>query len=358
MATRKRARIAAGIYDDQWGRAVVVKVGKVQREHRFPPGTSLETCKAWQIRTRADLSDERQDAGTLDTPEPERGTYAGDLPKFLTLIRNRVGYKSDRSHASAWLPLIGHLRREAIRPSHVTKAVATWQEAGKSARTIRHRIRVLRELYQLLDGAHARPPVKGVKLPRIPEAHPVRVDTETIQAVAASLKQGLRSDKAHGPKRTVRPTKHTPPAITHARFLVYATTGQRPAQIGRAKPEDIDLKRGIWFVRAAKRGLSVPFPLDAEGKHAWQTFITADAWGPFDPTDFAKTIRRHGWPEKTRPYAMRSTFAIDHLLAGTPLGDLQGLLGHKQIETTRKHYAPILLARLKKTIGRRKLRLA
>jgi len=58
-----------------------------------------------------------------------------------------------------------------------------------------------------------------------------------------------------------------------------------------------------------------------------------------------------------RPNNLRHTFAIDHLFAGTPLGDVQGFLGHRQIETTRKFYAPILVARLRKSIGRRKLKL-
>jgi len=176
--------------------------------------------------------------------------------------------------------------------------------------------------------------------------------------VAASLKRGTTGQKRHGPKRTLALVHYAEPAKARARFLVRATTGQRPSQIMRAQPADVDVKRRIWFVRAGKGGHAIPLPLTRDMVRAWQAFASADAWGPFDTRSFSKTIRRHGWPKGVRPYSLRHTFAIDHLLAGTSIGDLQGLLGHAQIETTRKHYAPVLLALLKKTVGKRKLRLA
>ena len=37
------------------------------------------------------------------------------------------------------------------------------------------------------------------------------------------------------------------------------------------------------------------------------------------------------------------------------LGDIQGLLGHRQIETTRKHHAPMLTSRLAKWVHTRRL---
>lgn len=355
---RHRIRIAEGCYRDQYGLSVVVKVGRVQREQRYPPDTTLEELKAWRVRTRADLTEDRDETRTIDGPIPERGTYANDLPRYLKLIEGRPSYASDRSHLRAWLPFLGSLKRSAIRSSHLVKGFTAWRVAGKKPRTLRHRRRVIRDMWNALDGAHARPPVKGIKLPKPSDPMPVAVPTKTIQKVAASLKAGLRGKKKHGPKRTHSAVHYPVPKVIHARFLIRALTGQRPSQIGRAEPGDVDLERKIWFVRPAKHGLLIPFPLDTQMVAAWKLFDKVKAWGPFDVNSFTKTIRRHGWPEDVRPYAMRSTFAIDHLLAGTPIGEVQGLLGHKQIETTRKHYAPVLLARLRKTIGRRKLKLA
>ena len=240
------------------------------------------------------------------------------------------------------------MTRTRITVAHVRRAVAAWLSAGKSARTVRHRVRVFRELYQALDGRQARPPLAGVKLPRPADPNPTPVAIETIQAVARSLKTGKRHAQGYGSDSTK----------TYARFLVRATTGQRPAQIMRARPADVDLTRGIWFVRAAKGGTAIPLPLNPDMVQAWQAFAAASAWGTFDTRSFSKTLRRHGWPAGIRPYTLRHTFAIDHLLAGTDLGDLQGLLGHRQIETTRRFYGPILLARLTKAGAARTLKLA
>lgn len=349
LVKRQRVRVAECIYDDQYGRAGTVKVGRDQREQRFPAGHPIDLIKAWQVRIRAELHDDRDDTQSTDEPVPVRGTFNGDLPRRLKQIEGRVSYASDRSHLEAWKPFIGPMKRSAVRPSNVRAAFTAWLAAGKSARTIRHRRRVLREMWQGLDGAHAKPPLKGVKVPKPAAPHPTPVGHAMIQKVAKSLKKGGKekgtgfgSDSQKG----------------YARFLVRATTGQRPAQIMRALPADVDLKRRIWFVRPAKGGLAIPLPLDVEMVKAWKAFIKADAWGPFDVRSFSYLLRRHGWPKNVRPYNLRHTFAIDHLLAGTSIGNLQGLLGHAQIETTRRHYAPVLLALLKKTVGKRKLKLA
>jgi len=343
---RHRERIATGIYRDQYGLAAIVKVGRVQREKRFALDHPLKDIERWQARIRGELEEDR--AELPDEPTPVRGTFEADLPKYLLLIAGRVSYKADRSHLKAWLPFIGHLPRGQIRPSHVRAAFQAWLADGKSARTIRHRRRVLRELYQALDGVHAKPPIKGVAVPRPEDPHPTPVPIATIKRVAKSLKKGKRHKEGYGDDST----------LCYARFLVRATTGQRPTQIMRATPADVDLKRRIWFVRAAKRGHPIPLPLSPDMVHAWKVFKAAKAWGAFDTRSFSKTLRRHGWPAGIRPYNLRHTFAIDHLLAGTDLGDLQGLLGHKQIETTRKFYGPILLARLRKSSGGRRLKLA
>jgi integrase len=358
MKNPTRTRVATGIYRDQCGFLAAVSCRRRRRDQRFPPDTSLEFIENWRIRTRGELADEDADVAALDEPEPERGTFRHDLPRYLKRIVGRASYKADRSHLHAWLPFIGRLKRTAIRPSHVRAAFSTWALEGKSPRTIRHRRRVLRELYQSLDGAHARPPIKGVPVPKPEDPHPTPVPVETIRKVAESLKSGKVGQKRHGPRRTLAVVHYTEPAKARARFLVRATTGQRPSQIMRATPADVDLKRRVWFVRAGKGGRAIPLPLTPEMVKAWQAFAAADAWGTFDARSFAKTLRRHGWPAGVRPYNLRHTFAIDHLLAGTSLDDLQGLLGHAQIETTRRHYAPILLALLRKTVGRRKLRLA
>jgi integrase len=330
----KRTRLAEGIWQDQYGLSGVVRVGDVYKEQRFPVGTRHDFIQAWRARTRAELLEDR------DAQRPATGTLEADAARYLTKIDHRTSHKSDRSHLSAWLPTLGRFLRSQIRTAQVQATIDRWREAGKSARTIRHRVRVLRELYQALDGPHARPPTKGLTLPKVSSPHPVATPWALVAKVAKSLKAGKRHAEGYGGDSDK----------AHARFLVRATTGQRPSQLMRAKPEDVDLKRRIWFVRAGKGGLQVPLPLNAEMVRAWKAFIKADAWGTFDARSFSKTIRRHGWPANMRPYNLRHTFAIDLILSGADLGDVQAALGHRQIETTRAHYAPVQLARLTKTL--------
>ncbi len=348
MRNRRRTRIANGVYADRSGLAAVVNVGPLRRERRFPADEPLERIQSWQVQTRAELDLELADTRAACEPAPKRGTLEKDLPRYLKQLEGRPRYKADRSHLRAWLPFIGSTNRRDVKPDHVRRAITAWLAKGKSPRTIRHRIRVLRELYHGLDGAHARPPLKGVKLPRVPDPHPTPVPIALIRKVAKSLKVGKRHARGYGSDSDK----------TYARFLVRATTGQRPSQIMRAQRSDVDLKRRIWFVRAGKGGHQVPLPLNDEMLRAWKAFIDVEAWGTFDARSFAKTLRRHGWPKGIRPYSLRHTLAIDLLLKGADLGDVQGLLGHRQIETTRKFYGPILVARLRKVSALRSLKLA
>lgn len=329
MKAKRRTRVAEGVYRDRYGLSGTVKVGRVQREHRFPADTPLDIIKSWRTQTRAELDGDRRDGIALVA-----GTLQHDGDRFITKKKGREAFKADRAHMRAWYPALGPKLRAQITKDLIEREISTWREAGVAARTIRHRCRVLRECYRSLDGPTARTPIDHLKLPAIPAAHPTAVPLKTILSVAKRLKAaGLTVD--------------------YARFVVRATTGQRPTQLMRATPDDLDLKRKIWSVRPAKGGDPIQLPLNAEMVKAWRAFMKADAWGAFDTARAADVLRAHGWPKDVRPYALRHTFAIDHLLAGTDIGDLQGLLGHAQIQTTRAHYAPILAGRLRKVTNRR-----
>lgn len=325
----RRTRVAEGIYRDAYGLAACVKVAGQQKERRFPGGTDLKILQSWRIQTRADL-----DADRSQRVARVSGTLRTDGDTFLTRKTQQVAYKADRAHLRAWYPTFGSTLRSQITRERVAVQLQTWTAAKVAARTIRHRVRVLRECFRALDGPSARTPVDHLALPSIPTPAPVAVKSKTIRDVAAKLKKAKLD-------------------IDYARFVVRATTGQRPAQIMRAEPHDLDLKRRVWFVRPAKGGSPVPMPLNPEMIAAWKAFIAAKAWGPFDTARAADVLRAHGWPKDIRPYDLRHTFAIDHLLAGTDLGDLQGLLGHRQIQTTRTYYAPMLIAKLRTVTTRR-----
>src|ERR1044072_68182 len=123
-----------------------------------------------------------------------------------------------------------------------------------AARTIRHRVRVLTDLYHTLDGADAATPLDAVTLPKKPKTVPVTVAPEIVEAVLVNLAQ------------------LDPP--TAARFGIACTTGQRPCQIARATAGDVNLPRRptIRFVREAK---------GEPGHSIWLNPTQVLAWGDF-----------------------------------------------------------------------------
>lgn len=329
----KRTRLETGIYADRCGISAIVTVRGVPREKRFPAETPREDLRRWRHRARVELDEDLQGVG-LTAP---RQTLAADVRLYLQRRIGRPGFAADRSHLKAWVTAFPDRQRRSLTAQDIETTLATWRQADVARGTLKHRCRALRELYQALDGRDVRHPLRAVRLPKPVRPAPTPVALEIIRKVAKALKTGNAAD--------------------YARFLVRATTGQRPAQIMRAKPGDVDLAQRIWFVRPSKGGDQVPMPLNAGMVRAWKAFAKADAWGPFDTTGHARALHAAGWPEGVRPYDLRHTFAIDLLLGGADLGDVQGLLGHADIQTTRQFYAPILVSRLTKAVRKRKLTL-
>ncbi len=331
----KRTRLERGLYVDKWGISAIVTAHRQQKEKRFPLDTDRDEIRQWRNRARVELDEDYQGVGLVAA----RNSLEADIRVYLKRRIGRPGFAADRSHLKAWIAAkLGARNRRTITGQDIEATLARWRHDQVAPQTIKHRVRALRQLYQALDGPDVRHPLRHVKLSRPVRSAPTPVSREVIQTVAKNLKAGE-------PKN-------------YARFLVRATTGQRPAQIMAAHSGDVDLAQRIWFVRPAKGGDPVPLPLNAGMVRAWKVFMAADAWGPFDTSDHADALRAAGWPKGIPPKNLRHTFAIDLLLSGADLGDVQGLLGHADIQTTRQFYAPILVARLTKAIQKRRLRLA
>jgi integrase len=327
-----RTRVERGIYADTYGLSAIVTVRGRQQEKRFPLDHPRELIRRWRQQAALDLDEELQGVGLTG----DRHSLEADIRTYLQRREGRPGFKADRSHFKAWIALYGPRPRRSLTRHDIDTAIAGWRSSNVSAQTIKHRCRALRQLYLALDGPDVKHPLRRLRLGRPIRPAPTPVPRAVIQKVATNLKRG----NAHA----------------YARFLFRATTGQRPTQIMQAQPGDVDLKRKIWYVRPAKGGDPIPLPLNPGMVQAWKAFIAADAWGPFDTTNHARYLREAGWPDGIRPYALRHTFAIELLRAGVDLGDLQGLLGHADIQTTRI-YAPMLLSRLTTAVQKRRLTL-
>lgn len=348
MARGTRIRLEDGIYRDAIGLSAVVSVQRQTKEKRFDAQRDLQDLRIWRANTTAILL--KRARLTSD-----HGTLARDFAKYLRSRKGRPSYTSDRSHAKPWILTFGRRKRHQLTRQDALTLVATWVTAGVAPRTLRHRVRVCREMFEYFDpeGTH---PLKKLKLPRPARIAAMPVDHDLIAGVGQSLASGLTRRQACGPRKTMTMIHRAKPAKTFGRYLVYATCGQRPAQIGSAEPEDVSLERKLWFIRPAKGGDPIVLPLNDDMVFAWEVFMGVNGWGRFNTSSFAKTLRRHGWPVGVDPYRMRHTFAIDLLLKKVPLETLQGLLGHLNIQTTRI-YAPVLLALSQEAIGLRSLNL-
>ena len=227
MARQHRETIAPNTYQDAFGIDTIVTFRGVTRTERWPLSADREEMARWVQRTRAELMDRAADAGTLRIGT--KGTFAEDVTRFLLTRKGRPGAAADASHLKAWTALYRKRRRHQIKTAQVDLAIAEWRGAKVSAQTIIHRCRALRVLWRHFDGPKARTPVDAASIPKRPYPHPVRLPAGTLHTVAAAL-------KASGAVKV------------YGRFAVLATTLQRPIQMVRAKPEDVDLERRTWSI--------------------------------------------------------------------------------------------------------------
>lgn len=329
----KPVRLAEGIYRHATAIRAIVKVGSgeeaVQRERWFPPETTLKPIQAWQDDIRGSLR--RDGAGV------KRGTLAADALRYLRQVTYLGNWTGVRSEVRAWTALYGKMRRGAITPEHVRRAMAQWIEDGYAPKTVNNRRDRLRTLYRTLDARPGRPTpqtpcdtVDPLTVADVPAVAPQEAD---VTRVAINLEAGER----HGRLRDAK---------TRARFLVIATTGKRPAEVMRAEPPDLDLDLRVWQVRNAKGGIGPGIYLNDDMLAAWRLFVEAEAWGAFETSSYARVLRTAGWPANIRPYNLRHSVGHAMSQQGVDLADIQAHYGHAHISTTRKHYVPVLNTRL------------
>lgn len=317
-------RIARGIYRDAYGFRVVWQDAGHSREKRFPADAPLEVLKAFRAR-------QVHQAQALAQGE-RRGSFVRDVVRFLKARKQRPCFKSDRAHLRPWVQRFAGRSRWHLTHDGCAQAVEQWRATGYSPREIRHRVRLLIALFRFCDGPTCATPCDGLELPRLVKTRPIAVSAATVRAVALELRK-------HEIRRWLRDAK------TRARYLVLATTGQRPAQVMRAHPLDLDWDQRVWYVRPAKGDAGSILPLNDDMVAAWQLFVQAHAWGRYDTRSFAKTLRRCGWPAGIRPYALRHTVGLTLSQLGVDLGDIQAHMGHQNVNTTRQFYVPALPAR-------------
>jgi len=375
----RRITLAPGIRRDASGIEAEVKVRGARRFARFPPNTPIAAVQRWQETERKTLRKvDPFDRVVRGRPTESGGTLETAATRFLPQIAGRASFKADRSHLRAWFSVIGRHGRPLgelplalITSEDLNLAIAQWQTAPSrrevrrirvtgyaretpqdddtiraaviraydrqtpvtsgqvvAAKTIRHRCRMFDELCRTLQLPS---PVRDAKIPKLPKPHPIGMPIDTVRDVAHALAAAAAQSSDH--------------AKTYARFAVLATTGQRPCQVMRTQPDDLQRDAGLWIVRSAKNEPVHTITLNAEMIAAWDLFVAAAAWGPYDTTLHARHVHAAGWPKGIRPYVARHAVMIDALAAGVRLDDVQGLAGHTSPLTTRQFYGPLAVSR-------------
>jgi integrase len=335
-----------GIKEDRYGIKAYVAVGtkpnRRQKTHRFKRGTPIKKITDWQDRTRIALRD-----GVVPTPTD---TLRADAVRYLEHMKAPgpdgnvpAGYGALCCEINAWLPDLGEIPRHQITREMILDIRLRWRTTPRggtgttarvtkpiSPKTCNHRVRALRALYHFIDGSKADTPCDDIDKLKEPDADPKFVDVKTILKVAKNLKDQPQ---------------------TLGRFMVLTATGQRPAQLKRAQPDDLDLRRGVWMVRPAKGGNAIPIVLTKDMTVAFAVFVKAAAWGYFDGSDYAKALYAAGWPKGIRPYNAKHTVAITLGESGAEWEDIKDWLGQKDTKTT-KIYTGHILARTRGTAKR------
>jgi integrase len=327
----KRRTLAKGVYTDGHSIEVRVQVRGVSYTKRLPP--DLTTAEAIAARKRL--------AARADTEQPSaaaRHTLAFDVPRYLKLHQHQVSYTSKRAALAHWCALHGDKGRHRLTKEDVLAARSTWLQKGAAPKTINHRVNILRHLYATFDGPRAKTPCDDIPALDVPKTPIQRVSDALILAVDRELQ--LRERHHAG-----RPFDG---AKTRARFRVLVSTGRRPSEVQRAKPEDVDLENRVWVVRDGKGGWSPGLYLNDDMLAAWTLFIEANAWGYYNTSSFAVTLRHAGWPGHIRPYNARHTTWITATERGADMADVQMGAGHKDLKTTRNHYTGVRGSRMQR----------
>lgn len=336
-----RKKIARGIYEDDFVRYATIHVrGAGFREKRFPLSVPLETIQGWRNDERIRLLGAAK-RGT------KPGSFARDAHRYVKdFTAHLASAKSRKIEVDTWIAVFGARPRGQITSADVARVRNTWLTSGRkvkpgeplqplSPKTINNRVNTLRHLYRCLDGKKAWTPCDDLQ--------PLHVHKTPMQyvpdAVILAVDKKLQQLEKQGTIRSAKP---------RARFRVTMSTGRRPSEVMRTQPADLDLDRRIWIPRDGKGGFSPGIYLNDDMLAAWQLFIEANAWGHYATDKQAEYLRLAGWPAHIAPYQARHTVGITLSEKGLDLRDVGDVLGHKRIETTRRHYVPVLNSRMQK----------
>lgn len=123
------------------------------------------------------------------------------------------------------------------------------------------------------------------------------------------------------------------------------------------------IAQGKVFLRTAKTGTHVTCPLPPIALDALEECPRTNPLYFFWTGQCSRGTVARDWHSKLaklfklagiqngHPHRFRDTFAVEQLLAGTPIEQVSALLGHSSIKVTERHYAPWVKARQEQMEG-------
>jgi len=273
----------------------------------LPQGDAWADNFLTSLRTERDLSQ-----STLET-------YGRDLQQFQQTLNKSL---------------------TSIGPDDIRTFIAARLTAGLSPRTLARTLSCLRGFYQFLlaEGVTTADPTRGIPMPKTWKVMPHSLSTEEINSVVASFGDSpmdLR-DKAL--------------------FLTAFGSGLRVSELVNLKLDQIELTRGVLWVRCGKGKKDRVAPLSPPAMTALEAylecsrprllrggisrFVFVGRYSNLQLTRerlFQIVSRRvqSMLGKKVSPHWLRHSMATALLKGGADLRDIQAILGHSSIDTTQ-----------------------
>lgn len=335
---------------------------------RFQPAATSQEIRDWRSATRdtlrADLETRRRRRAAL-AGGPSSGFRSDAVYRYLPAVQAMPSYDQRVKDIMVWVEEFGDRDRHSIKSHEIRATRDRWLTVGPkrkmqkvngkgqwievpeplSASSVNHRLRALSNLYTVLDGRHARNPVRD-DVPEADEPNPVprAFDYQTIRQILDAM-----SDQGLG----LKGEKRRPYSLAKVRARVLAWTGIEPKELKALEPADIHWDDKFLLVPARRKGRGAPgriVPLGPEALEALRDFDRLKAYGRFNQRNVLRAWHKASRAVLGRPARLkdlRHSFVTGIVRATGNLATAQLLAGHTDPRTTRRYALAAMLPMLR-----------
>jgi len=359
-----------------------VRSKRFRRTDTYEP--TIKEMQAWQEDRRVEA---RRKKG--DDPIPVGEGFLADAEIYLDAVQAMVGIKDRRKHIREWAVIFGERPRTDIQPHEIRAQRDLWLTVGPrqvlvkpkgekarwetralplSASAVNHRLRALENLFTVLDGLHARNPVREVDEAEPPEELPKGHTFALAYEILSYMPDVTRSKKDEAREAG---------SLSRIRFETMLVTGCPPKQLGQLQPAHVNWElltvtppkrsKGRRSRRARARRKVKPRQLMPAAVPVLKRFFAMGANRPFSPTSLGRSIKRAiraankvrarrrlppipetlGLVELTR-----HTFGTEVFRSSKDLVLVKDLLGHATIEQSQRYAMAAVQAHQVDSVGK------